>query len=472
LSINSLSAQQTNVLLLGKIEQAIPNQTVKIEIDKRYVNNSVEEYTTLLNPNNEFGVACRIEIPQLITLHYGKQSCQLFVEPNDTLTIQFNGLDFPANLYFSGKGKRNNNFWQQFVQQYPTDPVIFNYNQYRKGIYYYKIHQNLDKNLRALAPTDFLDWQKQKNIAKKNMFDMILPATTEEDYTPPFTNAFRAFMTAEITFRAKLEYLAYSHVYGARHQIDSSFLLAIESDWQQDDAYLGNFYYREFLMAWLNYKNKADINATKSPYISQYYLAEETLQERTKYFVMARMLALALRKNPPKIVKDTYEHFLKENPYYELDRLVLDPFQKASSHQTGRPAPEFSLKNVAGKTVALSQFKGKVVYLDFWASWCRPCIKKQTSMQTFEPKFDTSEVVFVHVSLDKNFDNWKEQVTQQQLKGVHLFYDHNTSRIVQDYEVFSVPKFFLITHTGNFAYTPSSYDLEELSVAIRRLVNR
>lgn len=48
----------------------------------------------------------------------------------------------------------------------------------------------------------------------------------------------------------------------------------------------------------------------------------------------------------------------------------------------GTPAPEFQLKNLAGTTQSLEQYRGKVVLLNFWATWCQPCVKEMPAMQT------------------------------------------------------------------------------------------
>jgi hypothetical protein len=79
-------------------------------------------------------------------------------------------------------------------------------------------------------------------------------------------------------------------------------------------------------------------------------------------------------------------------------------------------------------------------------------------------------VVFLHVSLDKTPAQWQATIAEKELKGRHSFFNPNTSSITKDYDIVSVPKFFLITKQGNFAYTPSSFDSSELEFALRKLL--
>ncbi len=461
--LGQLVAQSPNFLLMGSIEKNTQDEII-VEIDKRYINNTVEEYGVMPNMDSKFGLSIRIEVPQLIKIKYGHKSCMIFVEPYDTLIINFNGFKFPEYLEFEGRGKANNYLWQSYTTRFPQDDTLFNYHQYRKGIYYYKIHKKVDAEMRESSPLVFQQILDEQKKEKQHFFDSFLQNTNEQ-----ITSEFKDFMQAEIYYGQALKKLAYGDVYRGRHQLDQSYFGFLDSVLIQKDFYLGNTSYRNFLMAWINIKQRYE-PLDPNPYISQYQYAQQNLEKRSKYFTMARMIALALRKNAQEDVLAIYENFIEENPYYELDKLVLDPFQKSNQFAAGAKAPDFKLLDVNNHVVSLDQFKGKVVYLDFWATWCRPCMEKLQKMQKFEPKFEGKNVVFLHVSLDGSQEKWKQLVENQKLVGTHLFFNPQESDMTKLYEVLSVPKFFLITKAGNFAYTPSSYDSEELALAIKRLI--
>lgn len=67
----------------------------------------------------------------------------------------------------------------------------------------------------------------------------------------------------------------------------------------------------------------------------------------------------------------------------------------------GEAAPEFTTTDTSGNTIALSQFKGSYVLLDFWASWCVPCRKTNPALVKLYNQFKAKNFVIIGVSLDK-----------------------------------------------------------------------
>jgi peroxiredoxin len=73
-----------------------------------------------------------------------------------------------------------------------------------------------------------------------------------------------------------------------------------------------------------------------------------------------------------------------------------------SATEVGQPFPDFTLKDLNGRNVSLSQFRGKVVVLNFWMTTCPPCREEMPAFQKLQTKFGTQGVVVVGVSVDDN----------------------------------------------------------------------
>lgn len=133
----------------------------------------------------------------------------------------------------------------------------------------------------------------------------------------------------------------------------------------------------------------------------------------------------------------------------------------------GQAAPDFSLTDINGKKVSLADFKGKVVYMDVWASWCAPCISEINKSKNLKDKFkDNKNVVFLYISIDEDPVKWREMVAKKDIHGVHLLSSKGQeSDISKNYKVQGIPKFILIDKDGKIkdasAKRPSDPDLIE-----------
>jgi thiol-disulfide isomerase/thioredoxin len=138
--------------------------------------------------------------------------------------------------------------------------------------------------------------------------------------------------------------------------------------------------------------------------------------------------------------------------------IARDLRQAMHAHQrltSGQPAPDFTLTDASGKTVSLRDLRGKVVYLDFWASWCGPCLAEMPASIELKKQFAGREVIFVYISLDTKPVAWQQALAARQLAGpssVHLRTDQEFgSAVALAYGVQSIPSYWLIGRDGRLA---------------------
>ncbi|MFD2554517.1 TlpA family protein disulfide reductase [Sphingobacterium tabacisoli] len=134
----------------------------------------------------------------------------------------------------------------------------------------------------------------------------------------------------------------------------------------------------------------------------------------------------------------------------------------------GKPAPDFALTGADGKIYQLSDFKGKVIYLDFWASWCSPCrYEMKNHAAQLHEKFKGKDVVFLFVSMDDHVDKWKKAIEEDQIEGVHVLSpDGNRGSFAKRYNISGIPRYMVIDRAGimheNNAPRPSQQETVEL----------
>ncbi len=144
----------------------------------------------------------------------------------------------------------------------------------------------------------------------------------------------------------------------------------------------------------------------------------------------------------------------------------------------GSPSPTFvNYENFAGGNTSLSDLKGKYVYMDIWATWCRPCLAEIPSLKKVEAQFKGKNIEFVSLSIDEGrgykgnaaeaYKGWKKMIADKELGGTQLLADKGfSSKFIQDYKITGIPRFILIDPQGNIinadAPRPSSPQLVEI----------
>lgn len=122
----------------------------------------------------------------------------------------------------------------------------------------------------------------------------------------------------------------------------------------------------------------------------------------------------------------------------------------------GEMAPEIVLKNTDGKVVKLSDYKGKMVLIDFWASWCAQCRKESPRLVKTYAKFKNAEFSdgaqgfeIVSVSLDKDRQEWLDAIKNDGYSWVNVsdlkYWDSDPAKL---YEVSSIPTNYLVDSKG------------------------
>ena len=116
----------------------------------------------------------------------------------------------------------------------------------------------------------------------------------------------------------------------------------------------------------------------------------------------------------------------------------------------GKPAPDFTLLDINGNEVSLSDFRGKVVYLKFWASWCGPCMRQVPPAAELKKRMaNQPDLVFLYVSIDTDNNAWRSTVDAHGITGIHMVTPGRERGAPALYQVKWIPTFYIIGRDGN-----------------------
>ncbi len=152
---------------------------------------------------------------------------------------------------------------------------------------------------------------------------------------------------------------------------------------------------------------------------------------------------------------DSLQFRLKENMRNEFQRTMLN-----------KEAPDFTIKNLQGRQVSLSDYKGKIVVLDLWATWCAPCIASFPAMQTLVNKHPDVEFLFIAVQEGRNAFEKVKKFMKGSKFSFHVLVDEAVKkgsdkfRVLSAYMPDGIPAKYFIDKQGILQFTSKGFDTD------------
>jgi thiol-disulfide isomerase/thioredoxin len=209
-------------------------------------------------------------------------------------------------------------------------------------------------------------------------------------------------------------------------------------------------------------------NELEKPYMALVEEHNKFLQNFVEKNTTSFAALAAIQQLPPEEFLQTYIK-LDEGLFGKYpNSSYINAFHEGVSGQKklgiGTPAPEIIMNTPDGKPLALSSLKGKVVLVDFWASWCGPCRAENPTVVKAYNKYKSKGFDIYSVSLDKDLDKWKEAIKKDNLTWSNHVCDFKfwQSPIVALYNFDGIPYNVLIDKDGNIlAKSLRGEDLEK-----------
>ena len=190
-----------------------------------------------------------------------------------------------------------------------------------------------------------------------------------------------------------------------------------------------------------------------------------------EYMRVARILDLGIPKSQLKKFLDSMPSKLKKYSVWKelYDNLEAIPGSKSL---IGSSAPPFKdLRDTLGKEIHLRNFQNKLVFIDFWASWCVPCKKQLPQLKRIYENVRNNQVEFIGISLDYNSDDWKKEIKDSGLKWINvsdLKVNNGITTIL--YNITTIPHNVLIDANG--IVVAENIPLDKLELKINEILQK
>jgi len=201
------------------------------------------------------------------------------------------------------------------------------------------------------------------------------------------------------------------------------------------------------------------------------------------YQIVPNLLYLIRNTISVDTLKNIYDNLPKRSKTSLLGKFAIKQIENLESEKNttkdieedtliGKSAPDFTRKDFSGKTIRLSDYKNKnFILLDFWASWCIPCIREIPKIKDLHSKYSEKGLEIISISADEDNDSWLNAINKYQLGAwpqILSVEDKNNSVFNKDdisfmYNVESIPHFIFIDKQGKIIAKWSYLGKEQLS---------
>lgn len=203
------------------------------------------------------------------------------------------------------------------------------------------------------------------------------------------------------------------------------------------------------------------------------YWSEEVLVEYARYYIMSKQVKSAFDE---ELLTKRIESFADKYPNSKWVKVLRDFHKTQSINQDFLFTSKDSLFHRSGKATTypdlLNENAGKYIFVDFWASWCAPCIKALPHIIILKKELDNPNILFLFISIDENMDGWR--------KAEERFFPHgytnsfispgfNGSTLQTELNVVSIPRYVLFDNNGKLLLNQSGISVEEISNTLRNL---
>ncbi len=393
--------------------------------------------TIKINENGEFTANVLISSPTHITFSNGKYYSNIYTMPKSDISFTADATDFWNTLKFSGNDEVVNNYL-----------ALQNKTVQLAGV----------NNENFLYASDYAVFsfalEELMQVLNSNNNDFIVE--NGENY-PEFIEIEKQRLQM---LRGSLVLTFYSPVINSNKTIDAAEkeINNILSSTDLNNPQLVNIHeFKPFvqnLMGYLVYKkieaDKIEITSAEG-YAELFFqvIDENFIENAVKEELYYTFLKDFLNYYGPEAVVEIYNTYKditsNKERLSELDK-IFDEFSKLAK---GQPSINWTFPDMDGKNYSLSDFKGKYVYIDVWATWCGPCKRETPYLNELKEKFAGKNIEIIQISVDDNREDWVKMVNDKNLGGIQLYASGWDNDLCNHFKINGIPRFILIDMDGN-----------------------
>ena len=404
ISIVSCNQQQSvtvsgSVDYVGSANMYISQQPIHYKYSDKIRHSIVPE------SNGAFRLSIPVDSLQLADLYIDDQSYPLLLRPGNSLTLTINRSEFPGSVTVKGYQEDWN---QRYTEYWKAEQQLLE-----------QIDQEL-QDFREGQPTAVISLYKKRAELAKRHFD-------NSPFMPLYFQAMGEYLVKRLE---NIQYQRKKADFNPKEERQEILDTAVEHNFFSfESLHAQRAGIRDFTNAFANTFGVADsLEQELGRPLMQYdvkRLGYQTLDSartsvlssidsrRATAYSKMHLIAERIGEMPLDTARTSYQQFVnKYADFPEYVSFLTSFYEKIKSVAPGEPAVPFALPNEQGDTVQLKDFRGRYVLLDFWASWCIPCLDEFPPMKELYNRYSRDEFEIVAISIEKDSLRWRQSIQQ------------------------------------------------------------
>lgn len=392
---------------------------------------TLAEYVFLFG--DEFSVDTIKSSTQLL-IKSNIQEVILQLDKGYNLNISLDGRDIYSTIQIGGKGAELNDYLIK-----------------KEGL-----KRKFNLNYAELIKSDFTTYNNFIDDYRKSSEDLINKIPDKSEYIPL---GFKENETKSLYFKYYGLKLSYANLNINRSEEDERKLMP-ESGFADfiKDIKLNNSdnlkiaSYRQLVNAITEYMMKVKYRDSSEASLrnpeNKYITLGQIFSGYLKDYMQFEHLKKNINKRDEDWYKTAHNDYQKNSNTDSLKKEIIKLKETREKLSEGKPAPNFSYPDINGRNVSLSDFKGKYLYIDIWATWCKPCIYEIPFLKKMEEDYKGRNIIFMSISIDEDIDKWKKTIAEKNLSGIQIIASDQNASIRKDYIISGIPRFIFISPEG------------------------